>query len=54
MNRYASQFVFAAARFSCDPRTGIQRRHHLNEKHFLDQFHRAVKSADIDNQATPR
>lgn len=38
---WAWQYVFAATRFSTDPRTGDVRRHHLNEQ----QVQRAVRSA---------
>ncbi|MEM9368533.1 MAG: integron integrase [Planctomycetota bacterium] len=50
---FAWQYVFSAARISRDPRSGIQRRHHLNEDYFPSRFHGAVKTAGIDKPATP-
>ena len=37
------QYVFAAARYSVDPRSGATRRHHLDEK----RIQRAVKAAAL-------
>ena len=41
VGEWAWQYVFAAARFSTDPRTGAVRRHHLSEQ----QVQRAVRAA---------
>jgi integron integrase len=38
---WAWQYVFPSIKFSVDPRSGIKRRHHVNQQY----LHRAVKSA---------
>lgn len=47
------QYVFPASRLSVDPRSGIRRRHHLDEKGVQRAFKRAVQSTGIDKPATP-
>ncbi|MGA7965654.1 MAG: integron integrase [Gammaproteobacteria bacterium] len=43
VGEWAWQYVFAAARFSTDPRTGAVRRHHLSEQ----QVQRTVRAAAL-------
>jgi integron integrase len=47
------QFVFAAADYSTDPRTGVERRHHLHEIRIQRAVRRATKDAGITKHATP-
>ena len=41
------QYLFAASKFSCDPRSGVKRRHHLHEDTFADSFGPAVQRSAI-------
>lgn len=50
---WAWQYVFPAARLSVDPRSGKQRRHHVDEKRLQRGFKLAVKAAGIFKLATP-
>ncbi|HVT02808.1 MAG TPA: integron integrase [Thermoanaerobaculia bacterium] len=45
------QYVFPAPRRSVDPRTGIERRHHLDESAIQRPVTRAVKAAKIEKPA---
>jgi integron integrase len=47
------QFVFAARRPSRDPRTGVRRRHHLDETLVQRQVRRAAKRAGIAKHVSP-
>jgi len=47
------QYVFAAASYSVDPRSGVERRHHLDEKQLQRAMKKAVAAAGIDKPATP-
>ena len=47
------QYVFAAAGYSIDPRSGAERRHHLDEKQLQWAMKRAVEGAGIAKPATP-
>ncbi|MFC3606737.1 integron integrase [Stutzerimonas tarimensis] len=47
------QYVFPAARLSIDPRSGVRRRHHLDEKRVQRAFKKAVREAGIDKPAPP-
>lgn len=47
------QYVFCSGSFSVDPRTGIERRHHLDEKLIQRAFKKAVIAADLHKAATP-
>src|SRR5690606_2452776 len=47
------QYVFPASGLSVDPRSGVVRRHHLDEKRIQRAFKRAVRGAGIVKQATP-
>jgi integron integrase len=46
------QFVFPAANFSLDPRTGVRCRHHLHERRVQRAFHDAARKAKITKHAT--
>lgn len=47
------QFVFAADHYSVDPRSGVQRRHHLHEIRVQRAVKRAATEAEITARATP-
>lgn len=47
------QYVFCSGSFSVDPRTGIERRHHLDEKLIQRAFKKAVVAAGLNKAATP-
>lgn len=46
------QYVFPASRRSMDPRSGLMRRHHLDEGVIQDAVHRAVRAAGIIRPAS--
>lgn len=46
------QYVFPAERRSIDPRTGIERRHHVNEKNLQNAMKTAVRKARINKAAS--
>lgn len=50
---WAWQYVFPATGLSVDPRSGVVRRHHLDEKRVQRAFKRAVKESGIAKLATP-
>lgn len=47
------QYVFAAADYSSDPRTGVIRRHHLHEKTIQRHVKEAARRAGIDKPTHP-
>jgi integron integrase len=47
------QYVFPSAGYSVDPRSGAERRHHLDEKQLQRAVKRAVQAAGIAKPATP-
>jgi integron integrase len=47
------QWVFPAARRSVDPRSGIERRHHLSEQIIQRAVHDAVRRTGMAKPATP-
>ncbi|AOU96632.1 integrase [Acidihalobacter yilgarnensis] len=47
------QYVFPSVKRSIDPRSGIERRHHLDEKGIQRAMKQAVRDAGIVKQATP-
>jgi integron integrase len=49
---WAWQYVFPAERRSIDPRTGIERRHHVNEKNLQNAVKNAVRKARITKSAS--
>jgi integron integrase len=50
---WAWHWLFPQATLSTDPRTGIERRHHVYETTFQRAFKRAVEAAEIHKPATP-
>jgi integron integrase len=46
-------WVFPQATLSVDPRSGVQRRHHLHDQGLQRAFKRAVAAAGIQRPATP-
>ena len=49
---WAWQYVFPAERRSIDPGTGIERRHHVNEKNLQNAVKNAVRKARISKPAS--
>ena len=47
------QYVFAAAQYSTDPRTGEIRRHHLHEQVVQREMRRAAQLAGLAKAVTP-
>lgn len=47
------QYVFPANKFSVDPRSGLERRHHIDEKLLQRAVKRAVQAAGLAKLATP-
>lgn len=47
------QYVFPSRQLSVDPRSGITRRHHADEKAIQRAIHQAVRDADLTKPATP-
>ena len=47
------QYVFPSRNLSVDPRSGVTRRHHLDEKSLQRAVKRAAQQADIAKAATP-
>jgi integron integrase len=50
---WAWQYVFCSGSYSIDPRSGRERRHHLDEKLLQRAMKKAVESAGINKSATP-
>lgn len=46
------QYVFPSSKRSNDPRSGVERRHHLSEKTIQKAVHRAVKQAGLTKPAS--
>ena len=47
------QYVFPSAKLSVDPRSGVTRRHHVDEKGIQRAMKQAVRDAQIAKPATP-
>jgi integron integrase len=47
------QYIFAAGSYSVDPRSGAQRRHHIDEKLLQRAMKRAVSAVELAKPATP-
>lgn len=47
------QYVFASGSYSVDPRSGRERRHHLDEKLLQRAMKKAVRTAGLAKPATP-
>ncbi|GIK26609.1 MAG: integron integrase [Rhodocyclaceae bacterium] len=50
---WAWQYVFPSANLAEDPRTGIERRHHLQDQAVQRAMRQAVRDAGVDKPATP-
>jgi integron integrase len=50
---WAWQYVFPSANLSEDPRTGIERRHHLQDQAVQRAMRQAVRDAGVAKPATP-
>jgi len=47
------QYIFPAGSYSRDPRSGVERRHHIDEKLLQRAMKKAVQAAGITKPATP-
>ena len=47
------QYVFPSAKLSVDPRTGVVRRHHVQDQSVQRAIRQAVRNAGINKPATP-
>lgn len=47
------QYVFPSVKRSCDPRSGVERRHHLHEGAMSRAITEAIRAAGITKHATP-
>jgi integron integrase len=47
------QYIFPAGSYSIDPRSGMERRHHVDEKLLQRAMKKAVRAAEIAKPATP-
>ena len=47
------QYVFPSTKLSVDPRTGVKRRHHIDEQGLQRALKQAVRDAGIAKPATP-
>jgi integron integrase len=47
------QYVFPSARLSTDPRSGVVRRHHADDKALQRALRQATREADVPKPATP-
>ena len=52
-SEWAWQYVFPSGSYSLDPRSGAQRRHHIDEKLLQRAMKKAVTAADLGKLATP-
>ena len=50
---WAWQYVFASDRLSVDPRSGVRRRHHVDEQNVQRAMRQALRDAGIAKPATP-
>jgi integron integrase len=50
---WAWQYIFPSGSYSIDPRSGVERRHHLDEKLLQRAMKKAVQAAGITKPATP-
>jgi len=46
------QYLFLAKHFSVDPRSGLQRRHHIGEQHIQRAIKQAIRSAGFNKPAS--
>jgi integron integrase len=52
-NEWGWQYVFPSGSYSVDPRSGAERRHHLDEKLLQRAMKRAVQASGLAKPATP-
>ena len=50
---WAWQYIFPSGSFSIDPRSGVERRHHIDEKLLQRAMKKAVQASGIAKLATP-
>ena len=50
---WAWQYIFCSGSYSIDPRSGIERRHHIDEKLLQRAMKKAVLASGITKPATP-
>lgn len=50
---WAWQYIFPSGSFSIDPRSGVERRHHIDEKLLQRAMKKAVQASGITKLATP-
>ncbi|MBL1264383.1 integron integrase [Candidatus Methylomicrobium oryzae] len=50
---WAWQYLFSSGSFSLDPRSGVERRHHIDEKLLQRAMKKAVQASGITKLATP-
>jgi integron integrase len=50
---WAWQYVFPSDRLSTDPRSGLRRRHHVDEQNVQRAMHQALRDAGVAKPATP-
>jgi integrase len=50
---WAWQYVFPSERLSVDPRSGIRRRHHVDEQNVQRAMRQALREAEVGKFATP-
>jgi integron integrase len=50
---WAWQYIFPSGSFSLDPRSGVERRHHIDEKLLQRAMKKAVQASGIAKLATP-
>jgi len=52
LREWAWQYVFPAERRSIDPRSGIERRHHVNKKNLQNAVKAAVRKSGVSKRAS--
>ncbi|MDD2725497.1 MAG: integron integrase [Methylovulum sp.] len=52
-NEWPWQYIFVSGSYSIDPRSGVERRHHIDEKLLQRAMKKAVQAAEITKPATP-
>ena len=50
---WAWQYVFVAQAFSTDPRSGVRRRHHIDEKEIQRQVRQAAQRSGVEKPVSP-
>ncbi|MHB8920659.1 MAG: integron integrase [Halothiobacillus sp.] len=52
-NEWSWQYIFPSGSYSIDPRNGVERRHHVDEKLLQRAMKKAVQAAGVVKPATP-